>query len=1052
MIVGVLLVILFGLIGLFKMPYQLSPDVRQPEISVQTIWVGATPYEIERDIIEEQEKVLKGIPGLEEMESTSSNNFGTITLRFRLGTNLDDALLRVSNKINEVPSYPQNVEKPVISATGAAANPVVWMVLKANEGNPRDIDTYRTFFENEVRQYLERVEGVASLFVGGGTKQEMHIIAHPEKMAAHHVTINEITATLGSENSTISAGTLDVGRRSYRVRTMGQFESPEDIRNTIIRTDGQRRVFVGDVADVEYGYEKRSAYILLNDEKGIAMGIEPESGVNVLELTNRIETAVNRLNEGKLARENIHLKWVYDERPYIKGAIGLVRQNILIGGLLAIIILMVFLRNFSSTVVVSAAIPISIVGTFFFMNLLGRNLNVVSLAGIAFAVGMLVDNAIVVLENIDRHRHAMKESPFGAAYNGTKEVGGAILASTLTTVAVFLPVAFIEEEAGQLFRDIAIAVSCAVMLSLVISITVIPMFSRFLFSLAERNNVQIRGFHPLKRLGHLLGGVGDLVVGGYMLLVRAVLYSWLTRLATVLILTSASVFTFQRLIPRMEYLPTGNRNFIINVLVPPPGLSYEERKNIGDYFFSATSPWLQKEGQDLPGIEPAPGEVNPGIKEMFYVGADQFMFCGAISTQEQQAAKLLPMFMQTIRGIPGMFGISTQAGIFQTRVGGARAVDIDLSGNDINLQVQAAGAMMGMIMGQIPGAQVRPVPSLEILYPEVQVLPDRERVRAAGLTTRDLGVGLDVLMDGRKIGEFKREGEKKIDLVLKAPDVAGATPEELSRLLIATPQGRALPFSALSTFGESAGITQIRHLERNRTISLQVTPPDNVTIEECIQTIEQKTIPGISGMGLLEDVDVRLSGSADKLRETRETMQWDFVLAALITYLLMSALFGNFIYPLIIMFTVPLAGAGGLIGLRVVNLFSNRPVPLDVLTMLGFIILVGIVVNNAILIVSQTLNYIRTYGLAPREAVLECIKTRLRPVYMSALTSVFGMLPLVVATGPGSELYRGLGSVVLGGLLVSTIFTIFVIPSLLMFFLWMEKKHIRRDADTGIPE
>ena len=235
----------------------------------------------------------------------------------------------------------------------------------------------------------------------------------------------------------------------------------------------------------------------------------------------------------------------------------------------------------------------------------------------------------------------------------------------------------------------------------------------------------------------------------------------------------------------------------------------------------------------------------------------------------------------------------------------------------------------------------------------------------------------------------------------------------------------------------------MRHLERNRTISLEVTPPEEITVEECIETIEGKIIPAVKGMGLLEGIDVRLGGTADKLTETRKALQWNFVLAAIITYLLMSALLGNFIYPLVIMFTVPLAGAGGFLGLKIVNLFSSRPVQLDVLTMLGFIILVGIVVNNAILIVAQSLNNIRNYSMEYKEAVLEYIRTRIRPIYMSALTSIFGMLPLVVAPGPGSELYRGLGSVVLGGLAVSTIFTIYVIPSLLMFFIKMEKKHLR---------
>jgi len=314
----------------------------------------------------------------------------------------------------------------------------------------------------------------------------------------------------------------------------------------------------------------------------------------------------------------------------------------------------------------------------------------------------------------------------------------------------------------------------------------------------------------------------------------------------------------------------------------------------------------------------------------------------------------------------------------------------------------------------------------------------RERLRSVGMTASQFGVALDVLMDGRDIGDFKQEGEKKIDLVMKASDEEIETPEDLYNALIATAAGRTVPVSSLATLEKASGLTEIRHLERNRTVSLQVTPPTAVTIQEAMEVIQQKTVPRVRQMGLLDDIEVGMSGTADKLTETRRALQWNFVLAAAIVYLLMAALFGNFIYPLVIMFTIPMAAAGGLIGLKLVNRFIAGQ-PLDVLTMLGFVILIGVVVNNAILIVHQALNNIRIGRMPHKEAVLEATRTRLRPIYMSATTSVFGMLPLVLRPGPGSELYRGLGSVVLGGLALSTVFTVFMIPPLLMFFIGMER-------------
>jgi len=1082
-LVGVILVLLFGSIGLMSMPYQLSPTVIEPEITVTTIWSGATPYEIERDVIEEQEKVLKGIPGLLEMESEAFNSRGEISLKFKIGTDVDNALLRVSNKLNEVPRYPDNVERPVINATGASTSPIIYMIMKTMEDNPKSINTYRTFFENEIRQYLERVEGVADLFVFGGTEKEMHVVVKPERLAAFGLTIQDLIDVLRTDNVNVSAGSMGVGRRDYRIRTVGEFESAEDIEGIVVQSTGEKRITVGDLAAVHFGYAKKNDAMMHNAKVGIVVGVRPEPGANVLELTNRVEKVVQWLNRDKLEPAGIQFDWAYDQRPYINGAIDLVKQNIFIGGVLAILVLLVYLRSASSTLVVATAIPISVVGTFVFMNALGRNLNVVSLAGISFAVGMLVDNAIVVLENIDRHRK-MGKSSFHAAYDGAREVWGAVLASTLTTVAVFLPVVFIEEEAGQLFKDIAIAVTSAVALSLTVSVSVIPMLSRQFYRLAGKRERAARG--PRSRKRKVLAAVFLLLVGAAVFalfpklgslasaiptpgailqflaahwlkalvlaaaaglamaafvhavkiatsvarlivwLVSLAVANWATRLVTIASLTTLAIASAYFLLPKMEYLPQGNRNLILSILIPPPGLSYEERMAIGEYIFETNEPYFF---QDRDGF--------PGIEDMFYVGSERIMLYGATSVREQRAGELIPLFMRTIYSIPGMFGISTQAGIFQTELGKGRTIDIDISAGDLNRVVSTAGAMFGMLRQEIPDAQVRPIPSLELLYPEILIEPHRDRLRALRMSAQELGIAVDVLMDGRDVGDYKEPGEKKIDLVLKASEDEITTPEALYDCLVATPGGRVVPLYSLAHLERTTGITQIRHLERQRTVTLQVTPPERMPLQEAMELVDNKILPAMRGRNLLEGMSVRMSGAADKLTQTRKAMQWNFLLALVITYLLMSALFGNFIYPFIVMFTVPLAAAGGFIGLKLVNILIT-PQPLDILTMLGFIILIGVVVNNAILVVYQALNNVREYGMEHKEAVLDSVRTRIRPIYMSASTSVFGMLPLVVAPGPGSELYRGLGSVVLGGLAFSTIFTIFVIPALLMFFIPME--------------
>ncbi|MBE9528306.1 MAG: efflux RND transporter permease subunit [Proteobacteria bacterium] len=1035
-IVGVILLVLFGAIGLFSMPYQLSPTVTEPEITVTTLWPGATPYEIERDIIEPQEQVLKGIPGLVQMESSSFNNQGSITLRFKVGTALDGALLRVSNKVNEVPDYPENVEKPYINASGSDASPVIWMIFRAQADNPTPIATYRTFFEDEIRQHIERVDGVSDLFISGGTEKEMHIVVDPEKLAAYGITMTQIMEVLRSENVNISAGTMGLGRRNYRIRMVSELKSPDEIGTIILKSTGQRRVSLSDVALIGFGYETPSVAMMHNMTEGIAVGVKPEPGVNILELTESVEAVIDEVNSVQLAGKGVYIDWVYDQRPYINGAIDLVRQNIIIGGILAIIVLLLFLRSAASTLVVAVAIPISIFGTFIVMNGLGRNLNVVSLAGISFAVGMLVDNAIVVLENIDRHRR-MDKSPFRAAYDGTTEVWGAIFASTVTTVAVFLPVVFIKDEAGQLFQDIAIAITVSVILSLIVSVTVIPMLSKLLFSLGLKGRgsgvksseeaVNNENAKPLELFGRR-------VVESYMGLLGTVLKTKTHRIVTVAVLVLFAVGSTWLLMPKMEYLPQGNRNLVINILIPPPGLSYDERRGIGEHIFKAAEPHIHADHKGLPPIE-----------NMFYVGGERMMLFGATSEDMSRAKEYIPFFTNIIYSIPGMFGISMQAGIFQSGLGRGRTIDVDISGGDLNQIVSVAGTMFGMLKQSMPTAQIRPIPSLELLYPEVRLLPERDRLKAAGMSSRDLGIFLDVLMDGRKIGDFKEEGKKKIDLILKTSRTDIKTPEDLHNAPVVTPRSNIVPASSLSTLVRTTGITQIRHLERQRTVTLEITPPEYLALQTAMESIRDEVIPGVKATGVASGVNIELSGAAGKLTETRRALQWNFLLAAVIVYLLMSAMFANFIYPIIILFTVPLAAAGGFIGLKLVNLLLT-PQPLDILTMLGFVILIGVVVNNAILIIHQALNNIRHKGMAHAEAVRESTRSRLRPIYMSAFTSIFGMLPLVVAPGPGSELYRGLGSVVLGGLAVSTIFTVFIIPALLLFVI--KREEVGRDKEA----
>ena len=568
-IVGVLFIALFGLISLFRIPVQLTPDVDRPIITVSTVWPGASPEEVEQEIVQRQEEQLKSVEGLVLMTSESNDSRGVVTLEFNVGVDPDAVLLLVSNKLDQVFGYPLDAERPVISAGGSGpSGAITWIMLEPlPDRDDLDIERYRDYGEEVVKTALERVPGVSRSDIYGGYDRQLQVIVDPQAMAARQITVQDLAQALTRENANTSAGTFDEGKRRYIVRTVGQYQQPSDIEQVVVRSADGTRVTVGEIARTRLGYVRTVASVRQKGRPAIAVNAQRETGANVLEVMDGIRRTIRELNEGPLAREGLHLTQVYDETNYIDSAINLVRSNIIIGGTLAVTVLFIFLRSVSSVAIIATSIPISIVGTFLAMWLLGRNINVISLAGMSFAVGMVIDNAIVALENIFRHQQ-MGKTRVRAALDGASEVWGALLASTLTTVAIFLPIVFVQDEAGQLFRDIAIAVSCSVVLSLIVAISVIP-------SLA---NKILGGDKPR---GDVLAAWGDRARNFIAQSVFRISGSTVLRLGVITGLIGLSLVIAWTLLPKSEYLPTGNRNLIFGIVLPPPGYNLDELIQVG---------------------------------------------------------------------------------------------------------------------------------------------------------------------------------------------------------------------------------------------------------------------------------------------------------------------------------------------------------------------------------------------------------------------------------------------------------------------------------------
>ena len=1036
-VAAILMVLMFGLVALQTIPIQLTPDVRKPVLTVNTYWPGAAPAEVEREILTQQEEVLKGLEGLNRIVSSANDGSGEIELEFAVGSDMDRALVLLANRLDRVPNMPSDAAEPIISSAGSEDQPIAWFILTRQPGNERPIHTYGDFVEDVIQERLERVSGVARVNMFGGTSRELRITIDPERIARYGLTVTGIAEALRRANASVSAGDVEEGKRRYVVRTDGELNTPERVASVVLRSQSDPlsgrlgRVTLGDIATVAYRYKDPVARIRQLGEPALAVNAVRETGANVIETMAGVKQAVVELNAAAIPQAGLEFQQIYDETVYINSAIDLVQQNIFVGGALAALILLLFLRSFPATLIVSIAIPVSVIGSFVAMALLGRSINVISLAGLAFAVGMVVDAAIVVLENIYR----LRQSGYGrlqAAYYGARQVWGAVLVSALTTVLVFVPILVMELEAGQLFRDIAVAISVSVVLSLIVASTVIPaLASRFL-------GRRLRGARqsPVTRAvddeapRRLRLPIVDDLAG---LFVRAILgfTGWVVRRRwragmVAVVVCGGALFVSWLLLPRLDYLPTGNRNLVFGVLLPPPGYNLATTTGIARSVEDATRPlWKSETGPDA-----APGEP-PKMERFFFVTFRDQAFVGAVAVDPDRASEIIDPIRRPVFREPGTFGFITQASLFGRGIGGGRKIDVDISGPELETILGIGLQATGLIAQALPfdqGNQFRPKPGLELGAPEVRLLPDPIRLGDNGVSARELGATIEAYNDGLKVDDVTIEA-KRLDLILAGPVANVVRTQGIENLPVVTSAGVTVPASSLADIVVTAGPTRIRHVERERTITLEIRPASDIPLEVALERLKTGVVQALEARGLPPGVKIRLSGTADDLEATWDAMAFNLLVAIAIVYLIMAVLFESFVYPFVIMLSVPLAAAGGVLGLAAVNTYAFQP--LDMLTLLGFVILVGIVVNNAILLVHQTLFHIREEGLAVSDAIVVATRNRIRPIFMSTLTSVFGMLPLVLFPGAGSELYRGLGSVVIGGLALSAVLTLLIVPPLL---------------------
>ena len=987
-VAAVLLVLLLGVIAMFSLPIQMIPDVQRPFIQIETGWRSAAPEEVESEIIEAQEDALRGIPGLEKMESSASRGNANINLMFSIDTELQRALIEVINRLNQVPRYPIDVTEPSIYAgQDSFGAQIAWFALSRVPGNERPMASYEDFVREVVRARIERVPGVSKSNAYGGRANQVRITFDPYEAAALGIDIPTLAGLTGN-NKDSSGGFSEVGRRQYTLRYEGKYDLQE-FGDMVLDWRGGNPVRLRDIAKVEVTMSDSNGFIVESGNDAIAFDTQVEQGVNVLEVMKELKLAIKELQEGPLLREGLVVRQAYDESTYIEASISMLRTNLLLGIGLAITVLWWFMRRFRATFMVAIAIPVSLFTGFAVMQMTGRTLNMISLAGLAFATGMVLDAAIVVLENIVRLREKGIDAE-EAASEGSQQVWGALLASTATTVIIFLPIMFLNDVSGQLFADLALVISVAVSASLIIAVSIIPTAAA-----KWLEGIELKDLHT------------DWWDGITASIMRITDSKRMRRAMIAGFFFGATTLTWF-LLPPADYLPEGKQGWVFAFIMRPPGQSLTSaREEFANPVVERIAPYLD------PDHELAVDSYFMGV-------FGSFGFAGAGMRDQNDADEFIgKLNSEVFVGFPDTMAFASQWGIFD-RLGGGSNIELNIQSRDMDAMLDAARAGMGLVGEHLPGAQARPVPGVDFAEPEISLIPDERRITEAGWTRRQVSTVMQALGDGVYVGEYF-DGDRNMDIVLRAPE--WTSPEQLAATPLATPLGGIQSLDQLVRVERTAGPNQIRRVDRRRAITLSITPPSGVSLEETISILKGQVEPALLQM-LPEDGEISYYGSADDLDIALKNMVRSFTLAIIVLYLLMSGLFRSFVDSLLVIAALPLATVGGVALLRIMSL------PMDLLTMIGFITLLGLVVNNAILLVDQTRAAERS-GLDRRSAVEQAVRRRLRPILMSTLTSLFGMLPLLLIPGPGTEVYQGLAAVIVGGMSVSTIFTLIFLPSLL---------------------
>lgn len=1072
----VLAVMLFGLVSLSRLAVNLLPDLSYPTLTVRTDYEGAAPQEVEMLISKPIEEAVGIVKNVRQVHSISKAGQSDVVLEFNWGTDMDMASLNVREKLDII-QLPLDIKKPVLLRFNPSLDPIMRFAL-TNDSETMDLKQVRIFAEEQIKRNLESTSGVASVQVGGGLEQEIHVEIDQFKLNHHQITLQHVLQRLREENINMAGGRVKDTSQDYFVRTINQFKNLDEIRNLIIKQNQLNIVRLSDIATVTDSHKERDSITQINGKESIEIALYKEGDANSVKVSQLVMNQLKPIN--KNLPEGLKIEAVYNQANFIESAVNEVKSAGVIGGLLAMFVLFLFLRNSWTTFIVSLSIPVSVIATFNFMNANGISLNIMSLGGIALAIGLLVDSAIVVLENIARHKEQGK-APKLAALLGTKEVATAVTASTLTTMAVFFPLAFVEGIAGQLFSDQAMAITFALLASLMVSLTLIPMLA----SREKRETKMVpevapreKAGKPTKRLSLIFwyatwpvraifkGAfyyLPLLVVTFFKIVIRA-----LIKTASVLFVPIAAGFNFVYDFIASAYnnslnkvLNTPVTAIVIIVLMSVGSIPLAKKLGSellppmaqGEFYVDVLMPTgtkLNVTQQTLTELSQHIRQMEPVEKTYSVIGTGSLMNASpgqsgdnwgrlnVVLTKgatKQDEFVVIESLREKMAGMPGFTSKIDRPQLLTFKA----PIQVVLASYELDTLASVSDRLTEAFGSSPLLTDINP--SLKSGNPEISLDFNHTRLAQLGLTAATVS---DVVATqvGGKVATKLSVGDRKVDILVRTEESRRDSINALSQLIINPDANQAVTLEDVADITVTTGPSEINRLQQERVaiIDINVLTDDlSTAVKEVENIITQNQVP--------LNVTWSIDGQNEDMEVSFNSLIFALALAVFMVYIVMASQFESLLHPLLILFTVPLAGAGSIYGLYLTG--TN----LSVVVFIGLIMLAGIVVNNAIVLIDR-INQLREQGEEKIAAIKASAQSRLRPIVMTTLTTTLGLLPLVIGTGDGAEMRTPMALTVIFGLIYATVLTLIFIPCLyaLLDQKVFVKKSETQEQDSAAPK